>query len=107
MQLVVRLMRQQAVQCSVEPDEADWQDVRAFALEQRMLEVSIGSVWRLTCHAFMTGHGVSELDENQLTLLVTRVLQKHSWRVCAERVNVPGRAQALSMLRGAVARLIQ
>ena len=106
-QLVVRLMRQQAVQCSVEPDEADWQDVRAFALEQRMLEVSIGSVWRLTCHAFMTGHGVSELDENQLTLLVTRVLQKHSWRVCAERVNVPGRAQALSMLRGAVARLIQ
>ena len=79
----------------------------AFAFGQRLLEVSIGSVWRVTCHALMTGRGVPELDERQLTLLVTRVLQKHGWGVCAERVNVPGRAQALSMLRGAVAKLIQ
>jgi tRNA(Met) cytidine acetyltransferase len=106
-QLVVRLMRSQKRQYSIEPEEADWQDVRAFAFEQRLLEVSIGSVWRVTCHALMSGHGVSKLDENQLALLVARVLQRHSWRVCAERVNVPGRTQALSMLRGAVAILTQ
>ena len=106
-QLVVRLMRQQSGQSNIEPDEADWQDVRAFAFEQRLLEVSIGSVWRVTCHALMTGLGVSKLDEKQLALLVARVLQRHSWRVCAERINVPGRSQALSILRGAVATLTQ
>ncbi|MFQ5644861.1 MAG: tRNA(Met) cytidine acetyltransferase TmcA [Thiogranum sp.] len=106
-QLVVRLMRQRTGPCSIEPDAADLQDVRAFALEQRMPEVSIGSLWRVACHALMTGRGVAGLDENQRTLLVARVLQKHGWRVCAERVGVPGRSQALSMLRGAVAKLIR
>ncbi|HHH45049.1 MAG TPA: tRNA(Met) cytidine acetyltransferase [Gammaproteobacteria bacterium] len=105
--LVTRLLRRQAGPYPVEPDTADWQDAKAFAFEQRLLEVSIGSVWRVVCHALMTGQGITELDEDQLRLLVARVLQKHDWPTCAQRVQLPGRPQALSLLRAAVAKLIR
>ncbi len=105
--LVTRLLRQRTGACPVEPDAADRQDAKAFAFEQRLLEVSIGSIWRLTCHALMTGQGIAELDEDQLELLVARVLQKHDWPTCAQRLQLPGRPQALSLLRGAVAKLIR
>jgi tRNA(Met) cytidine acetyltransferase len=104
--LVCSLMRN-AGPCRIEPDEADLADVRAFAFEQRLLEVSIGSVWRWACHALMTSSHASRLDEQELSLLVARVLQKHSWQECAQRIDVPGRAQAQTVLRTAVAKLIR
>ena len=104
--LVVSLMRN-AGACRIEVSEADLADVQAFAFEQRLLEVSIGSVWRWACHVLMTSSRVSRLDEAELSLLVARVLQKHSWQECAQRINVAGRAQAQSVLRTAVAKLIR
>ena len=104
--LVCRLM-QNAGPCRIAAGEADLADVQAFASGQRLLEVSIGSVWRWTCHTLMTSRRVSRLDEQELTLLVARVLQKHSWQECAQRIDVPGRAQAQTVLRTAVAKLIK
>ena len=98
---------QHAGPCRIEVSEADLADVQAFALGQRLLEVSIGSVWRWACHALMTSSRASRLDEQELTLLVARVLQKHSWQECAQRIDVPGRAQAQNVLRTAVAKLIR
>ncbi|MEN8763975.1 MAG: GNAT family N-acetyltransferase, partial [Thiogranum sp.] len=104
--LVCSLMHN-AGACRIEPGEADLADVQAFASAQRLLEVSIGSVWRWACHALMTSSRASQLDEQELTLLVARVLQKHSWQECAQRIEVPGRAQAQTVLRTAVAKLIR
>jgi tRNA(Met) cytidine acetyltransferase len=104
--LVCSLM-QNAGACRIEAGEADLADVRAFASAQRLLEVSIGSVWRWACHVLMTSSRASQLDEQELTLLVARVLQKHSWQECAQRIEVPGRAQAQTVLRTAVAKLIR
>ena len=103
--LVCSLM-QNAGPCRIAAGAADLADVQAFASGQRLLEVSIGSVWRWTCHVLMTSRRVSRLDEQELTLLVARVLQKHSWQECAQRIDVPGRAQAQNVLRTAVAKLI-
>jgi len=104
--LVCGLM-QNAGPCRIEPGEADLADVQAFASGQRLLEVSIGSVWRWACHELMTSGRASRLDEAELALLVARVLQKHSWHECAQRINVSGRAQAQTVLRTAVAKLIR
>jgi tRNA(Met) C34 N-acetyltransferase TmcA len=98
---------QNAGPCRIEPDEADLEDVQAFASGQRLLEVSIGSVWRWACHALMTSRPASRLDEQELSLLVARVLQKHDWQECARRIGVPGRARAQAVLRTAVAKLIR
>jgi tRNA(Met) cytidine acetyltransferase len=103
--LVSSLMRK-AGPCQIEVSEADLADVRAFALEKRLLEVSIGSVWRWACHTLMNSDRVARLDEVELTLLVARVLQKHGWQECVRRLKLAGRAQAQTMLRSAVAKLI-
>jgi len=104
--LVCRLMRNDGP-CRIEPGEADLADVQAFASGQRLLEVSIGSVWRWACHTLMTSSRALRLDEQELSLLVARVLQKHRWQECARRIGVPGRAQAQTVLRSAVEKLIR
>ena len=104
--LVCSLMKN-AGPSGIEPDEADLADVRAFACGQRLLEVSIGSVWRWVCHTLMSSSRASRLGEQELTLLVARVLQKHGWQECAQQIGVAGRAQAQAVLRTAVAKLIR
>ncbi len=89
-----------------QPGEADLADVWAFAHGQRMLEVSIGALWRWACWVLMTSSRASRLDENERILLVARVLQKHDWQVCAQRSSLSGRAQAQATLRAAVAKLL-
>jgi len=103
--LVYSLM-QNVRPCRIEVSEADLADVQAFAAGQRLLEVAIGSVWRWACHALMTSSRASRLDEQELALLVARVLQRHGWRESARRIDVPGRAQAQAVLRRCVAKLI-
>jgi tRNA(Met) cytidine acetyltransferase len=87
-------------------NDADRQDLRAFADEQRLLEVSIGSLWRLACRELSGAAASSRLDEKEISLLVARILQKRSWQTCARLIGVPGRAQALAVLRAAVAKLL-
>ncbi|WP_455235071.1 tRNA(Met) cytidine acetyltransferase TmcA [Thiogranum longum] len=105
-ELVGRLMRGGSMH-TAPLTHADGQDLRAFADEQRLLEVSIGSVWRLACRALADSERMSCLDKRETALLVARVLQKHSWQHCAGLIGVPGRAQALAVLRHAVAKLIR
>jgi len=64
-------------------------------------------VWRWACHTLMTSSRALRLDEQELSLLVARVLQKHRWQECARQIGVPGRAQAQTVLRAAVEKLIR
>jgi tRNA(Met) cytidine acetyltransferase len=88
------------------PGEADRHDLRAFAFEQRLTEVSIGSLWRLGLHELMHGRAEVCLSEAELAILIMRVLQKRPWPVCAQSLGFSGRKQALQCLRNAVAKLI-
>ena len=103
--LVCSVMRNGAH--AVPLSDADWRDVEAFALQQRLPEVAIGALWRLGCVALEQGDALSALTAAEQTLLVARVLQKRSWQECAALVDVPGRAAALALLRRAVAKLIR
>jgi tRNA(Met) cytidine acetyltransferase len=87
-------------------DDADQRDLLAFARGQRLAEVAIGSLWRFVLRELMQGRAVERLNDVELALLVMRVLQKRSWRVCAESTGCSGRRQALCSLREAVDKLI-
>lgn len=102
---LVRRLMLRGPDVTQELDQADRSDIRAFAFEQRLLEVSIGAVWRLACDALMSGRHIDELDDNELTLLIARVLQKRPWRECVELIGATGRSQALMVLKHAVAKL--
>jgi tRNA(Met) cytidine acetyltransferase len=86
---------------------ADWKDVEAFALHQRLPEVAIGALWRLACKALMETGPVDGLEEKEATVLVARILQKRSWPECARLADVSGRGPAQAMLRRAAAKLIR
>ena len=88
------------------PSRADFKEVQAFASGKRLLEVSIGSVWRWACYELATGGRASRLAEKERIVLVARVLQRHDWQQCARLVDVPGRAQAQALLRAAVAKVL-
>ena len=102
--LVARLMRYAQAPVAA-PDSADWHDIEAVAREQRQPEGAIGALWRLACHALSDAQG-TRLQNDDLELLVMRVLQKRSWQACARRLDVPGHAQALLLLRAAVLKLL-
>ena len=87
-------------------DDADQRDLLAFARGQRLAEVAIGSLWRFVLRELMQGRAVERLNDVELALLVMRVLQKRSWKVCAESTGCSGRRQALCSLREAVDKLI-
>ncbi|MCO6413968.1 MAG: tRNA(Met) cytidine acetyltransferase [Thiogranum sp.] len=103
--LVVRLMQDGAV-ALIKPDEADWSDARAIGFERRLPETCIGSLWRIVCFALRNPRCVAALEDRETGVLVARVLQRRSWQECAALIGVPGRTQALSVLRSAVAGLI-
>lgn len=104
-QLVCSVMRNGAHM--VRLSAADWHDVEAFALQQRLPEVAIGALWRLCCMALEDGDPLSALGSDEKALLVARILQKRSWQECAALIGVTGRAAALAVLRRAVAKLIR
>jgi tRNA(Met) cytidine acetyltransferase len=87
-------------------DTADQRDLVAFSHEQRLAEVVIGSLWRLGLRELMTGQAAKRLNSTELTVLIVRVLQKHSWAECAAATGLTGRKQALQTLRLAVKKLI-
>jgi tRNA(Met) cytidine acetyltransferase len=103
--LVVGLLRQGAAYAP-ELDIADRSDILAFAREQRLVEVMIGSLWRFVLRELMQGTAPGRLDAAELNLLVTRVLQRRSWTDCAAAAGCSGRPQALRSLRIAVGKLI-
>ena len=87
-------------------DAADRRDLEAFARTHRLAEVTIGSLWRLALSGLM--HGQSGcLDDSELGVLVTRVLQKHGWRETARSAGCSGRKQALQILRRAAGKLLE
>ncbi|HFD79591.1 MAG TPA: tRNA(Met) cytidine acetyltransferase [Gammaproteobacteria bacterium] len=88
------------------PDEDDLHDLHAFAHEQRLAEVCLGSLWRLALHALTTGAAVQRLEPVQLELLIARVLQHQDWQECVRRTALEGRVAALNALRAVVAKLI-
>jgi tRNA(Met) cytidine acetyltransferase len=87
-------------------NDADREALHAFAFEQRLTEVAIGSLWRMALRALMLGRVSGRLDATETAILVMRVLQNHSWSVCAGSLGLTGRRQALACLRRAVRKLL-
>ena len=87
-------------------DAADERDLRAFSHEQRLTEVTIGSLWRLALRELMNGRAGQCLDATELAVVIMRLLQKRGWADCAAANGLTGRKQALQILRLAVRKLV-
>ena len=86
-------------------DEQDWRDLCAFAHAARGYEVCLAPLQRLVCQAAVEAR-VDALESSERQLLVQKILQQQDWQRCASQVGLSGRAEALAVLRRAVARLL-
>jgi tRNA(Met) cytidine acetyltransferase len=104
-QLLPPLLRQERESPAL-IDTDDRRDLLAFSHQQRLAEVTIGSLWRLGLGELMNGRAVRLLNTTELTTLIVRTVQKRSWAECVAATGLPGRKQALQTLRLAVKKLI-
>jgi len=79
-------------------------ELNAFATQQRSYENSIYPIWKLVCKYFAS---CTKLTINEKTIIVLKVLQKHSWQLIVEKMStdVTGKKKAIALLRGAIFKL--
>ncbi len=85
-------------------NEHDEQAVAAFVNGARSYEDCSAALWRFTVAGFMNSE--SKLQKVEQTLLVAKVLQKHSWAEVAELCDLTGRTEVISALREATSSLL-
>lgn len=85
----------------------DWEraDVQAFAHGQRGVEYSMPMLRRWLLHRLSTD--VNTAEEQDLGLLIERLLQLRPWSILAARYGATGKAQLLEKLRQAVSRMLR
>jgi len=85
-------------------DEQDKKDLKNFARDNRGYELTLQPIWQLSLQALIKFQG--ELTEQQQTVLLIKILQRHPWPQVAKELGLPGRAKAIALLKETIARLI-
>ncbi|KAG1707673.1 tRNA(Met) cytidine acetyltransferase TmcA [Nymphon striatum] len=96
---------------SINMEEADIRAVLAFSDHQRAYESSVLAIWKLVCKQLTkTTLLKNELKEEERTILIRKVIQKHSWQKAvqmsqSDTYKLSGKKQALALLRQATSNL--
>jgi tRNA(Met) cytidine acetyltransferase len=86
--------------------QQDLSALQAFACARRDYESCMAALWRIACAALSDPRARLRLDDCQRDALVVKVLQRRSWRTCAEVLRVTGRAAVIECMRGAARSLL-
>ena len=80
--------------------------IEGFATGHRGYENTLYLIWKLVCEKLPDNQ---LLDKEEKRILILKVLQKHSWKTTIEKMcgKVKGKNEAISVLRSAVAGLLQ
>ncbi len=85
--------------------EQDWSDVKSFIDTARDYEVNSVPIWKLVCLCVADKFCANELAENELAILVTKVLQQKPWQELVSSFVLSGQKEATQHLRQAVKKL--
>ncbi len=80
----------------------DWIEIAACAFARRGYEDSLPPVWRLAVLSLSDTKIGSTLSPRQIEVLCLRVIQRKAWSEVSAALGVPGKADALEELRGAL-----
>lgn len=86
------------------PSARDRDNVRAFVNGERSYEDCLASLWRYTLWALRAP--TTSLTDPQLTVLVCRLLQHHSWAQLAHASGLAGKAELKGVLQSALRQLL-
>lgn len=94
---------------SLHISDAENKEINAFATQQRSYENSIYPIWKLVCRYLTSSQQRNkqpsqQLSKNEQTIIVLKVLQKHSWQTITKRMlpEITGKKMAIALLRKAI-----
>lgn len=100
--LVVELMRNTDHSVHSQFSPGDFEAIEAFARNRRDYDACAVQIWALTVFGIGRINVYELLEESQLALLITKVLQKRSWQDSVQILNLNGRSDGIAQLRGVV-----
>ena len=92
---------------AIEPDhltEQDWLDSVSFACSNRTYDGCVLAMEKMLVRTLQGNP--AHLEPESLTLLVRKVLQKHSWQALASQCQLTGKSAAVARLRQAAEHMI-
>jgi len=94
---------------SISINDTEIKEIKSFATQQRAYENTIYPIWKLVHKHLLSANTNSNLPKNEQTIIVLKVLQKHSWKVVADKMSpdITGQKMALALLRKAVFSLLK
>jgi len=86
-------------------DNEDIKVLESFATESRGFENSLYLIYQLVLER-LPKH--ASLNEQEMQILIMKVLQKNSWKTLIKRMNnkLSGKKEALELMRNAVKKLL-
>ncbi len=87
-------------------DEHDWRDVSTFAFALRGYETCLVPIWKLAGTILGDPNGDHNLTVHERDVLITKVLQKRSWKEVSSTLGLSGRSAVIDALRQAVRKLV-
>ena len=85
--------------------ESDWADIKSYVSTSRAYEVNSVPIWKLVCLCLADKFCAPELVGNELTILVTKVLQRKSWKELVHGIGLGGQKIATQTMRQTVKKL--
>jgi hypothetical protein len=88
------------------PDDQDRLEVAAFMEGRRSFEDVIGALRRETLEGLCEPEVADRLSPRERDALVVAIAQQRGWTEVAMELGLPGRAQAIALLRDALRALL-
>jgi tRNA(Met) cytidine acetyltransferase len=104
--LVARMLRGDIDGLAYRPDDQDRLEVAAFVEGRRSFEDVIGALRRETLRALCEPNIAHRLSPIERDALVVAIAQQRGWTEVATELGLPGRGQAIALLRDALRALL-
>lgn len=88
-------------------DQHIWQDVSAFAQQQRPYESCLASLWHWSLHMLRDQHCANLLNTTERNVLINKVLQRLNWKTVAEQNSLTGKKDVVKLLQKIVEKTAQ
>ena len=89
------------------PEPAMLQRLTEFAANHQGIDGCYHELQQLLLHKADKLYSLPSINQQQKQLLLCKLLQKHSWQQCCQRLGIDGKKQALSQLRQAILFLLK
>lgn len=105
-QLALSLLQHTDNSLHPQPTQQEWQEIIAFVQDGHGYESCMPAIWTMVCHIYQEPRCLTLASPQQHSLVIRKVLQRHSWSEVVDQFPFNGRTQAIEQLRESLKPLV-